>query len=208
MSNSIFFTDGNGTIIGMTDTSYSGKLIIPEYVGGEQIVKIGEWAIYNITGLTSVIIPNSVITIAEGAFEACADLVYVTIPSNVTSIDVNAFHLCQNLTTIYVPDPNNLSTAVSSYDWSTTGSSGVTFMQDPAYIDYLIKGGSLISLSDKIRILSGDEETATNVGKRHGKLVMYKVLSGKMVEDGYKFYKSVNDVWLTKYVPINYISKA
>lgn len=55
--------------------------------------------------------------------------------------------------------------------------------------------------------LSGDVETATNVGKRHGKLLMYKVLSKKMVEDGYKFYKSVNGVWLTKKVPAEYLEK-
>ena len=55
--------------------------------------------------------------------------------------------------------------------------------------------------------LSGDEETAINVGKRHGKLLMYKVLSGKMVEAGYKFYKSVNGVWLTKKVPAEYLEK-
>ena len=55
--------------------------------------------------------------------------------------------------------------------------------------------------------LSGDEETVINVRKRHGKLLMYKVLSGKMVEDGYKFYRSVNGVWLTKTVPAEYLEK-
>ncbi len=55
--------------------------------------------------------------------------------------------------------------------------------------------------------LSGDEETAINVGKRHGKLLMYKVLSGKMQKDGYKFYCSVNGVWLTKTVPVEYLEK-
>ena len=55
--------------------------------------------------------------------------------------------------------------------------------------------------------LSGDEETATNVGKRHGKLLMYKVLSKRMVEDGYKFYRSVNGVWLTKEIPVKYLEK-
>ena len=36
---------------------------------------------------------------------------------------------------------------------------------------------------------------------------MYKVHSGKMVEDGYKFYKSVNGVWLTKEAPAKYLEK-
>lgn len=55
--------------------------------------------------------------------------------------------------------------------------------------------------------LSGDVETATNVGKRHGKLVLYKVNSGRMSQDGYKFYRSVNGVWLTKAVPAEYLEK-
>lgn len=55
--------------------------------------------------------------------------------------------------------------------------------------------------------LSKDEETAVNVGKRHGKPVVYKVHSGDMKKDGYVFYQSVNGVWLTKSVPVKYLEK-
>ena len=41
----------------------------------------------------------------------------------------------------------------------------------------------------------------------HGKPVIYKVLSGKMQEDGYTFYQSVNGVWLVKEVPVRYLEK-
>lgn len=53
--------------------------------------------------------------------------------------------------------------------------------------------------------LSKDIETAKNVGKRHGKEVVYLVNSKQMYEDGYKFYLSVNGVWLTKQVPVKYL---
>lgn len=53
--------------------------------------------------------------------------------------------------------------------------------------------------------LSKDMETAVNVGKRHGKPVIYVVDSKKMASDGYKFYLSVNNVWLTKKVPVEYL---
>ena len=56
--------------------------------------------------------------------------------------------------------------------------------------------------------LSKDIETAKNVGKRHGKEVVYLVNSKQMYEDGYKFYLSVNGVWLTKQVPVKYLQKA
>lgn len=55
--------------------------------------------------------------------------------------------------------------------------------------------------------LSGDTKTAESVGRRHGRPVIYKVLSGKMASDGYKFYLSENKVWLTKAVPAKYLEK-
>ncbi len=53
--------------------------------------------------------------------------------------------------------------------------------------------------------LSKDEKTAVKVGQRHGKPVIYKVKSGEMYNDGYKFFRSVNGVWLTKSVPVKYL---
>lgn len=53
--------------------------------------------------------------------------------------------------------------------------------------------------------LSTDEKTAIEVGRRHGKTFVYKVLSGKMFLDGHEFYLSKNGVWLTKQVPVEYL---
>ena len=53
--------------------------------------------------------------------------------------------------------------------------------------------------------LSKDIDTAKNVGKRHGNPIIYSVDCKKMIADGYKFYLSVNGVWLTKEVPIKYL---
>ena len=55
--------------------------------------------------------------------------------------------------------------------------------------------------------LSQDRETAVKVGQRHGKPVIYVVKSGEMHRDGYVFYCSVNGVWLTKSVPLQYLVK-
>ena len=55
--------------------------------------------------------------------------------------------------------------------------------------------------------LSKERETAVKVGQRHGKPVIYLVNSGDMQRDGYKFYRSVNGVWLTKEVPVKYLRK-
>lgn len=53
--------------------------------------------------------------------------------------------------------------------------------------------------------LSKDIDTAVNVGKRHGKPVVYKISAGEMHRQGYEFYLSENGVWLTKTVPVNFI---
>ena len=181
MSDSVFKTDGNGTITGLVvGTSYPGELIIPEYVAEERITSIGENAFRNYTNLTSVTIPNSVTSIGNNAFYYCTSLISITIPNSVTSIGDNAFYYCPNLltitipnsvtsigsyafyycenlmsvtipnsvtsigsdafsecinlTTIYVDDPNNLSNAVSSYNWDYhvgPSSGGVTFVKNP-----------------------------------------------------------------------------
>ena len=53
--------------------------------------------------------------------------------------------------------------------------------------------------------LSKDLDTATNVGQRHGKVVILTVDSGKMYKDGYNFFISENGVWLTDHVPVDYL---
>ncbi len=55
--------------------------------------------------------------------------------------------------------------------------------------------------------LSGDYNTACKVGARHGKPRIYQVASGRMAADGYAFYRSVNGVWLTKAVPVKYLTR-
>lgn len=53
--------------------------------------------------------------------------------------------------------------------------------------------------------LSSDVKTAIDVGKRHGKPVLLTVNTQEMVEDGYQFYLSNNNVWLVKEVPVKYL---
>ena len=55
--------------------------------------------------------------------------------------------------------------------------------------------------------LSGDVKTAENVGRRHGKPVIFCVNSGEMHRAGYVFYRSVNGVWLTKRVAPQFLTR-
>lgn len=53
--------------------------------------------------------------------------------------------------------------------------------------------------------LSKDVETASKVGIRHGTLHIFRVLTGEMYRQGYKFYCSSNGVWLTGHVPPEFL---
>jgi putative RNA 2'-phosphotransferase len=53
--------------------------------------------------------------------------------------------------------------------------------------------------------LSSTIETATTVGKRHGKPVVLRVDAAAMHRDGIVFYCSDNGVWLTDAVPPHYL---
>ncbi len=55
--------------------------------------------------------------------------------------------------------------------------------------------------------LSKGVETATKVGARRGKPVIFKVDAGRMHHDGHKFLLSANGVWLTDAVPPGYLSR-
>lgn len=74
------------------------------------------------------------------------------------------------------------------------------------YVDSIDAQG-LIPKSRLYVHLSADTDTALKVGQRHGKPAVYRVMSGKMSADGYIFYRSVNGVWLTKEVPVQYLEK-
>ncbi|MBO7125297.1 MAG: leucine-rich repeat domain-containing protein, partial [Bacteroidales bacterium] len=50
--------------------------------------------------ISSVTIPNTVVTIEKGAFWGCTGLTSITIPSSVTTIEGGAFYECRNLTSI------------------------------------------------------------------------------------------------------------
>jgi putative RNA 2'-phosphotransferase len=54
--------------------------------------------------------------------------------------------------------------------------------------------------------LSPDTATAINVGRRHGRPVVFAVAAAAMSRDGHIFYLSENGVWLTDSVPARYLT--
>jgi len=78
----------------------------------------------------------------------------------------------------------------------------------PSFVREIIRSGGLSKMRRQHVHLSADRETAVNVGKRHSKYLdpaIFTVRSYDMYEDGYKFFLSENNVWLTEYVPKKYL---
>lgn len=75
------------------------------------------------------------------------------------------------------------------------------------FLDSIFKKG-ILSKGRNLVHLSKDIETAQIVGARHGEPIVLEIDTKAMEQDGYKFYKSVNGIWLTDKVPVKYISIA
>ena len=55
--------------------------------------------------------------------------------------------------------------------------------------------------------LSKDTGTARKVGARRGKPVIFVIDAGRMYRDGFRFFLSSNGVWLTDFVPPDYLAR-
>lgn len=81
-----------------------GALAVPSYLGGAPVTRIGDGALYNCSGVTSLEIPESVRSIGAGMCEFCSGLVAVDIPVSVTNLGDSAFSYCSKLTAAIIPE--------------------------------------------------------------------------------------------------------
>ncbi len=70
----------------------------------ESVMSIGYCAFYDCDSLTSVTIPDSVTSIGDDVFFHCGGLTNVTIGNSVTAVGARAFSQCAALTSVTLPD--------------------------------------------------------------------------------------------------------
>ena len=103
------------------------------------VTKIGCYALFNCIGLTSLTLPSSVTEIGEHAFLNCRGLTNFTIPSGVTKIGGAAFFSCYGLISLTIPSS---VTAIGSGAFN--GCSGLTSIY--VYMEKLPETGSNLFL--------------------------------------------------------------
>ncbi|MBR1789141.1 MAG: leucine-rich repeat domain-containing protein, partial [Bacteroidaceae bacterium] len=119
-------------------SEYTGNVTIPEsvtYKGNTyRVTSIGSYAFSGCTGLTSVIIGNSVTSIGSYAFQGCSGLTSVDIGDGVTSIGSYAFQGCTGLTSVTIP--NSVTEIGESAFSGCTGLTSVTIPNSVTEISY------------------------------------------------------------------------
>jgi len=120
-------------IVNKCDQKVSGELIIPESVEYDgktySVTKIGRHAFSDCSGLTSVTLPNSLLSIGDYAFYGCSGLTSMTIPNKVAFIEDCAFQGCRGLTSVTIP-----SKVTSIGHYAFQGCSGLTSVTIPSKV--------------------------------------------------------------------------
>lgn len=98
----------------MTTDATMGDIVIPATVSyGEQTYRVVETgSFFACQKITSVTLPNSIITIGEGSFNGCTNMTTINIPNNVRTIKSDAFRDCWSLQTITI---SNNVTSIGDY---------------------------------------------------------------------------------------------
>ena len=80
-----------------------GAVAIPSQLGGQPVVKIGDYAFYGCAAITDVAMSNDVREVCNSAFRSCSNLVSVVLSPGLVAIGESAFRDCLALESVDLP---------------------------------------------------------------------------------------------------------
>ena len=81
-----------------------GAITIPSTLGCCPVTSIGDYAFYNCSSLTNIMMPEGITDIGGRAFYSSSSLTSITIPGSVTNIGNYAFESCYQLVEVHITD--------------------------------------------------------------------------------------------------------
>ena len=139
------------TILG--DCAFRDNISLTSVSLPDELITIRNCAFQGCTGLSTLSIPDTVTSIGEYTFQNCTGLTYVYLGKCLNSLGYRAFRYCNNITTIVSPDA---LTSIGDYAFDYTN------------IRKVILPASVTSFNRTIRDLSSisifESENTTNVG--------------------------------------------
>ena len=88
----------------IADFAFEGRSTLTSITIPNSIISIGFRAFYECSNIIAITIPDSVISIGSSAFCYCKKLISITIPNGVKTIGCKLFYECNSLTSITIPD--------------------------------------------------------------------------------------------------------
>ena len=105
---------------------------VTNYVIGENVTAIGNYAFYHSTNLQSLTIPSSIVSIGQGAYDGCSQLTQVSINSN--AVVSTEYSPAANFSTIFGPQVKTYAlgnTITSIGDYAFYGCNNITSLNIP-----------------------------------------------------------------------------
>ena len=156
-------TVGGHTVRGI-GSGVSNQTVFPENMNLNVTISSGIEVIYGgsfsgCTGLTSVVMPDSITTIEAAAFKNCTGLTSVTLSNSITEIKGNVFSGCSSLNSIDIPSSVLSIKTTAFYNCTSLKSvvlhEGLTTIEQQAFqscsgLEYLIIPKSVTSIGNNI----------------------------------------------------------
>lgn len=110
-----------------------GDVVIPTLYNGSPVTEIAAHAFASATQMTSVAIPDSIVSIGAHAFRGCSGLTEIELPGSITKIDESVFSMCEGLVRVtFLPaDGGETSPITEIGQWAFRGCRSLKSIEIP-----------------------------------------------------------------------------